>query len=164
MELPANVLLLKINPKSLYLDKKSKELSTGKIKRKYKLAGNMILDEYFFNFLTRQSSACIRRFTLCIEPKDWENETTESRLGGQNSYCDVSKFELINKNDLLAKIRDKGNGFPFIARLCEEKVNELQVLRNEIGKCAFISSETRNLIQKGISPMVKEALIKLGLD
>ena len=107
MDLPANILLSKITPKHLYLDKKSKEFSTNVTKRKYKLAGNQILDQYFFNILTRNSSACKTQFTLCIEPKDWQNKVSGSYLGNQNSYCDLTKFELLSKSDLISKMRDR---------------------------------------------------------
>jgi len=163
VNLPDNVLLLRITPKHLYLDKKSKEPSTDLIKRKYKLAGNMILDQYFFNILTRNSSTCKARLTLCIEPNDWENKTADSRLGNENSYCDLTEYELLNKADLLSKMKDRTNGFPLVAKLCDQKCRELENLRPEITKYSYISQETKNLIGQGTSPMVNAILSKLGL-
>lgn len=163
MDLPANILLSKITPKHLYLDKKSKEFSTNVTKRKYKLAGNQILDQYFFNILTRNSSACKTQFTLCIEPKDWQNKVSGSYLGNQNSYCDLTKFELLSKSDLISKMRDRDNGFPFVAKLCQQKCKEFENLRPEVTKCFYISSETKGIIDQGIALAIDGILSKLGL-
>ncbi len=164
MDLPANILLSKITPKHLYLDKKSKESSTDVTKRKYKLAGNQILDQYFFNILTRNSSACKTHFTLCIEPKDWENKVSGPYLGNQNSYCDLTKFELLSKTVLVNKMRDKDNGFLFIAKLCQHKCKEFENLLPEVAKCLYISSETKGIIDRGIASAIDGILSKLGLD
>jgi hypothetical protein len=164
VDLPANILLLKIISRSLFLDKKSQESLTGVIKRKYKLAGNAILENYFFNILTRTYSACKADFTVCIEPNDWENKTLEPKFWGQNTYCDLTKCEILTKAQLVTKMKDKNNGFPFIAKLGERKFQQLQALRNKMASCLYISPETIDLIQKGISPMVSETLSKLHLD
>ena len=164
MELPTDILLSKIVPKHLYLDKKSKESSTNIIKGKYKLAGNQILDQYFFNILTRKALACKTHFTICIERKDWENRVSKSYPSSENSYCDITKYELISKIDLIRKIKDKNNGFPFIAKLCEQKCRELENLKSGIGKCPYISSATKDIINRGIAPAIDHILSKLGLD
>jgi len=53
VNIPDKVLLSKISKSNLYLDKKSHEPSTGQTKEKYKLAGNILLDNYFFHMLER---------------------------------------------------------------------------------------------------------------
>ena len=82
----------------------------------------------------------------------------------QSSYCDLTKCEVLSKTQLIIKMRDRENGFPYIAKLCENRFQQLQTLRNEIASCLYISPETKSLIQEGISPMMSEALSKLHLD
>lgn len=156
-------LLSTIIPQNVYLDKKSIELLTGRVRRKYKLAGKPLLDKYFFNILTKTKSACKTSSTLCIESTDWDKKISGSRLN-ITSYCDLTKYELINKSELITKLLDKKNKFLFQAKLCDQKCIELQCLRNQVSKSFLISQEVKRIINQGLSPSIDEALSKLGLD
>lgn len=163
MELPDKVLLSKFTKSCLYRDAKSEEKTTGKIKPKYKLAGSIILEHYFFHILTRTLDACIHRFTLTINPEDWEDKIAGPYLQETTSYCDVTKPDLIYKLDLLIKIRDKTNGFIYIAKLCSMKYEELLKLNDKMQKAPDISEETKAIVNSGLSDKIDEIVLKLGL-
>lgn len=120
MILPDNILLKKIKKQHLYYDKKSKEPFINKIKRKYKLAGNCLLEHYFFHVLTRTKDACKKACTLTLRLKDWENRNKCFQLA-DIGYCDLTKFEWIERVLLLKKIKDKNNSFPYVAKLSDSK-------------------------------------------
>jgi hypothetical protein len=164
MRVPDAILLATIQSKNLYLDKKSKEITTSRVKGKYKLAGNILseLEQYFFNILTKNFSSCKSRLTIKIEEKHWEEKAEGDYLSEEVGYCDVTKYELIGKDDLVKKMRQYS--FPYVARLCESKYRELQSIRNKAQKEYFISREVKNIITKGISPSIEELASKLGLD
>ena len=161
---PSDILLLnKISQKNLYYDKRSKELTTNIVKPKYKLAGNSILDEYFFNILTTTLSACKAEFTLIIEQTDWENKRNGRYLNEPVSYCDLTKYELLNKLTLLKKMKDRHNKFRHVAKLSDAKYEQLQNLQSKFASCLYISSETKNMIDRGISDALDKIASKLGL-
>lgn len=132
MDIADKLLSLRIIKQHLYFDKKSLEEWTNTVKPKYKLAGNEILSQYFFNILTKDSSTCKTKCTLMIEQKDWENQVSGPYLTEKQSFCDLSKFEILGKKELVQKIRDGNNGFPYIARLRDAKYEELQSLKESI--------------------------------
>lgn len=164
VDLPNELLLRKIQAKHLYLDRKSKEPTTNTIKPKYKLAGNIILEQYFFNIITKTLSACKDRLTLKIEQKHWEDRVSGPYLKERVSFCDLTKWELLERKDLIEKMKDKANTFPYIARLCDSKYRELQHIRNRISRISYIPKEAKAIITEGISPIIDEVVSKLGLD
>jgi hypothetical protein len=109
LDFPDQIFLNQIKPKHLYLDKKSKELTTSEIKPKYKLAGNSLPDlgAYFFYILTKSSASCKTKFTLIIKQTDWEDKIKGRFLKRPVSYCDLTKYELLDKIVLLSKLKDK---------------------------------------------------------
>lgn len=161
---PSNTLLLnKIAKKNLYYDKRSRELTTNIVKPKYKLAGNSILDEYFFNILTTTLSACKAEFTLTINQTDWENKRNGRYLNEPVSYCDLTKYELLNKLDLLKKMEDRHNKFRCVAKLADAKYEQLQNLQSKFASCFHISSQTKDMIDRGISDTLDRIASKLRL-
>ncbi len=165
MDLPDKILLTKITLKHLYLDKKSKEQTTNIIKPKYKLAGNSLPDigMYFFYVLTKTSATGKAKFTLVIRQTDWENKIVGPYLTEPASYCDLTKFELLGPSDLLGKFRDKENGFPYIAKLCEMKFQELRKIQTKIQKNSLISRDTKSIVVRGMSKAVDQIASKLGI-
>lgn len=167
MNLPDDLLLGKIKKKHLYRDHKSKEVTTSKQKPKYKLAGNKneILGNYFFTILTKESAACKRQLTVKIAQNDWEAKIdNEEYLRLEYSYCDITKYEIIERDELLSKMRDKDNGFPYVARLCESKHKEMQKLRKRMHCLPYIQPSEINAINEGMSDVHEETLTKLGLN
>jgi hypothetical protein len=165
LNFPDNFLLGRIKNKHLYRDNRSIELTTLKQKPKNKLAGNKtILENYFFTILTKTLSACKHRLTLTIEQSDWENKVdNDEYLRLKYSYCDLTKFEIIERNDLLNKMRDKDNGFPYVARLGNSKHQKLQNLRKRMHYMPNISTIEKNAINDGLADVHEETLTKLGL-
>ena len=163
MDLPDKILLGKITLKHLYLDKKSKEPTTNIIKCKYKLAGNSLPDlgMYFFYILT--SAMGKKHFTLAIGQTDWENKIVGPYLTEPTSYCDLRKYELLDPSTLIGKFRDKENGFPYIAKLCEMKYKELRKIQAKIGKHPLISRDTKSIINRGMSEAFDQIASKLGI-
>jgi len=163
LELPDDVLLSKFTKSCLYCDEKSEEKTTRKIKPKYKLAGSIILEHYFFHVLTRTLDACKRSYTLTINQEDWEAKITGPYLQEKTSYCDVSKPDLIYKLNLLTKIKDRANGFIYIARLCSAKYEELLKLNEKMQKDPDITEETKAIVNSGLSDKIDEIVLRLGL-
>lgn len=160
---PDSFFLSRIKKRHLYFDKKSKEEHTNIIKPKYKLAGNVILDNYFFHVLTTDSSACKRKLTVTIPRCKWENVSDDGFLREDVSYCDLRRCDIIEKNLLLSKIKDKGNTFPYVAKLCEVKYIELCKLQDTLNVLPYISEETKNIVEKCLSDNVDEILSTLEL-
>lgn len=164
MELPDEVLLNKVQTKNVHFDRKSIEEYTGREGRKYKLAGNIIkiLGIYIFFILTTRESACKRRFTFRIYKKDWENKSLRY-LNGKCSYLDLTKNEVIEEEQLLNKIKNRKNRFTCVAKLCERKYKELQVLCKKTQKIPSISKEAKDTIGLGLLEITEERLRSLGL-
>lgn len=165
MELPNEVLLSKIAKRGLYYDKKSKEETTGVIKPKYKLAGNNIpaIEQYFFHVLATTLSVCKASVTLRIRQQDWEERVKGSYLPKDISYCDLTKFEIMDGLELLEKIKDKKNGFPYVAKLCSSKYEKLKKLGKKMKYDTRISDEAIKIVINGLSDSADEIAMKLGL-
>ena len=162
MDLPDELLLSKITKRSAFYDTKSLEKLTSTIKPKYKLASNPILEKYFFHILTTNLEACKKKLTIKINQDDWEDKINGQYLQG-HSYCDLTKYDLLDKDELLAKMRDKGNGFIYIAKLCSPKYDKLQKLQIKMKYHFDISEQTRRIVAAGLADNVDEIAIKLGL-
>lgn len=146
--------LLPIIKYNAYYDTKSIDrfvVTRQRPKPKYKLAGNKILESYFFYVLTTNDSACKKSVTATIEQSHWENKT-EERFLNDISFCDVRKYEHISKDDLSNKIRDPNNGFKCAAKLCSLKCNEIEELCKKALEFPdeIISEETKRVIKEGI--------------
>jgi len=162
MQITDNVLLLKINEASAYYDKFSVEETIGKIKPKYKLMRSSILEQYFFNVLTKDMTACKKKLTIRIEKDDWLN-----RAKGyleKCSFCDLTKYDIMDKEVLLKKIRDRNNLFLFVGKLCESKYNELKKLSKKVKYLPYISRETRNIVQNNLLGISNEKIKELGIN
>ena len=79
------------------------------------------------------------------------------------SYCDLTKFDRIERVILLRKIKDEKNGFPYIAKLGDPRYKELLDLRKKLLKYPRISPETRKFVEEGTSPTIEGLLLKLDL-
>lgn len=156
-------LLQKIIKQNLYCDKKSKDpFINNQEGPKYKLAGNCLLEHYFFHVLTRRKGACKQLCTLTIQLQDWKNRVQSLKMA-DIGYCDLTKFDRIERTLLLKKIKDKENGFPYVAKLSDQKYKELIKLKRYLYKHPKISKETRDIIKKGISRSYDPLLSKLGI-
>lgn len=169
MEMPDTLILSRIKKRNLYADEKSKESSTRKEKRKYKLAGNVILDNYFFNILTTNLDACKKPLTLLIRNEHWEEKVAgpidNPYLREDVSYCDLTKYEILGRHDLVEKIKDKGNKFSYVAKLCIMKCNELNCLcNNQMMAAPHVPHEAKNIIATGMLDNADEILLRLGLN
>ena len=157
------VYLSKIVKRSLYCDKESKELITLKKKPKYKLAGNPILEKYFFHVLTTTKDACKKAVTLIINREDWEERAIDQYLPKETGYCDLRKYEIMDRSELLGKMKDKKNGFPYVAKLCIAKYDKLQKLKEKMKYNTLIPNEIKRIVMDGLSDRVDEIALKLGL-
>ncbi len=172
MEIPSlNEALLKmIEPKSLHCDKKSKEKFTGVVKTKYKLFAAKILPPlnfYLFFVLTSKIDACQRSFTIKIPFKDWEI-IKSGYLAPVDSYLDYRKIEHLTEDDVLAKMNDSGNKFVRIAKLPDEKFEEIKKeyqIRKAKGFYMKASPETKELIDSALlgANIESRVLERLGL-
>lgn len=161
--LPDNLLLQKITKQHLYHDKKSKDIFTNKIKPKYKLAGNCLLDYYFFHVLTTGEDACKRAYTLPLYLSDWECVVPVFKLK-QVCYCDLTKYESINKTVLIEKMKDRDNGFAWVGRLCDYKYKKLLILIKKLRKSNYVSMETKGIVEAGILSSIDTIQTKLNLN
>lgn len=159
--MPDISLLNRIKKQHVYLDRKSKEqFYPYKEKRKYKLAGNPLLDNYFFHVLTTGKDACTGAFTIALNRSDWENMTPKSKMEDVG-YCDVTNYELIQRAILLQKMKDKKNGFPTIARLSDLKYQDILDLCENYCRKIYASKETKETLRTGT--VASNILIKLNL-
>lgn len=115
--IPDSILIGKIQIQNAYSDDISYEEKTGKRQAKYKLALCKILDIFYFNKLTTNEKSCDRRFTIKILKKDWEDRDNKY-LYAESSFCDTTKFDVLNEKEILEKIKDINNRFPLIGKLC----------------------------------------------
>lgn len=162
MQITNDILLSKINEACAYYDKFSLERTTGKRKPKYKLMRSSILEQYFFNVLTRDITACKKTLTVRIEKDDWLNRV-KSYLE-ECSFCDLTKFDIMDERVLLKKIRNKRNLFLFVGELCKRKYNKLKKLSKKVKYLPHISRETRNIVQNNLLGIFDKRIKELGID
>ncbi|MFH1227885.1 MAG: hypothetical protein V1701_08270 [Planctomycetota bacterium] len=168
LQLPDNALLLGVQTKHAYFDRKSLEESTGIIKCKYKLCGNILPALEFFTFfiLTTNRDACQKYLTLTIQQADWENRDN-NHLRDQCSYLDIKNVEALNKDNLLSKIKDTSNRFAVVAKLCDNKFKKLQQLQDRIHSSRHpVPPKKIELIEKALTDAKEpeKVIKKLGLN
>ena len=129
--IPDSILIGKIQIQNAYCDSISLEKKTGKKQFKYKLVLCKTLNIFYFSKLTTNEKSCDRRFTTKIFKEDWE-DIDRNYLYADCSFCDVSKFEVLNELEILKKIKDTDNGFPFIGKLCNSCFKKVLELIEEI--------------------------------
>lgn len=144
-------LIKKIYKSCAYCDEKSFEKYTGKTKRKYKLAGNPIvglyLGQYVFHHITHVKDAYIKEVTLTINKADWKYRAKDPQyLKEDFSYCDLSKHDILTREELSEKIIDKENGFKYAARLCASKCEELLKINHRYQRYYDIPKEIREIV------------------
>lgn len=165
MEIPDNLVLERIKGGHAYFDIKSRESHYPyKEKRKYKLSHNVIheFESYAFIVLTSNPDSCKKSVTLMINQSDWEDRE-DGFLNGM-SCCDVSKCDIINKQDLLIKIKDRNNTFRRVARLANEKFSLVCSLCREAISKKFVSEETKSILEPCLDKAIFEIMHKLGID
>ncbi|MBC8358347.1 MAG: hypothetical protein H8E54_05300 [Candidatus Aminicenantes bacterium] len=169
MEIPDDLYLNAIKESHAYRDKKSLEKSRRRRRPKFKLAGKplSVLETYSFFLIHSEIYACIRALTLCVKRSDWEKRDPKYLffLNNKQSFIDINKCEILTKEILLKKIKDKRNKFPYIAKLCNTKYEELKKLAEKLAKIQYqkrISKETKRIIGAAfdVSDELKQ---KLGL-
>lgn len=163
-------ILKKIIIQNIYCDEKSKERHTGILKRKYKLAGNIIkpFEVYTFFVITKEKTSCNRYTTIEVEQQHWENKKS-GYLMENKGYIDLHKVEALSGVEICEKIKDKMNSFLIVARLCNKKYIELKSLSCNIHKHRNISTEDIALAGLAIgiynTSSVDDRILKnLGLD
>lgn len=176
MIFPDEFYLAKVSTRCLYFDKKSKENFTGVVKRKYKLAGinNDILTDvtevYRFFVGTSEQSSCQRELTLEVKPGHWEfiDTSHQSTLGAKSGYFDVGKIDVLNRAELMDKMKDTSNGFAYVARLKEKCFGDLQSLASRLHRAHRPISKTR--VPHILNALIKESddvdkiMLQLGLE
>jgi hypothetical protein len=169
MELPDKFLLKKVRAQGVYCDRQSKEVATKIIKPKYKVAGNQLLNIFTFFVATKNKGACQRGFTIEVQRKHWE-QLQQGHLSSPFGYIDITKLESFTDQEIISKMKDRRNGFPCVARLCDEKYQELRQLRQNprLGS-ALRTTEKMALATMALDDVVdmtkfhKDLLVKLGL-
>ena len=128
MEMPDSVLLMHLNLRSAFLDRKSQEDGTLVVKPKYKLftfkkeaLGE--LDILTFHVLTSQKQTYIQEKTIDIIETDWEHREG-THLDGSGKLCSQA-VSFMNKETVLLKMRDRDNKFSHVATLGHVKFNEV---------------------------------------
>ncbi|HNV97467.1 MAG TPA: hypothetical protein PKL13_04170 [bacterium] len=152
--LPDSILLKTIQKQNAYFHKNSKEQTTGVIKSKYKLAGNILQDfrVYIFFILTSHSSSCDKRTTLKIKKCDWENRK-QKHLGGVG-YLDVKKVETLDEKEIITKL--KANEFYCVARLSDDKFIQLNDLCKKARCQTSTPDKNRSILQIAVSDKIEE--------
>jgi hypothetical protein len=156
--------LMAIKQKHAYYDKKSQHPYIRKIiKPKYKLATLQFYDlgQYLFFVFTSDRTACQFQFLFSVTDADWREKVPGVALPA--SYCDHTRHEWLEQSELLFKIRDPRNGFPYVARLSDEKYSELQTIVKKANESPTSSKEVREIVGKGILTTINGLASKLGI-
>lgn len=126
MLMPDTVALLYYLPRNTFLDKTSKEESTGIVKPKYKLLfkNHKEMGVFVFFVLTTEKSACVQERTCSILKKDWE-ERQWTHLDADCSYIDIQKHIVMNKDDVVDKANNPSTGFSYAGKVYQAKFAEL---------------------------------------
>lgn len=129
MEMPDTALMMHIKLRCAFLDKKSKEKDTERVKAKYKLLTQKgtILSEigiFIFHVLTTTEDSYIKDKTINIYKTDWEY------IDGTHLYKEYSKLcsqevDIMNEEKILSKIKDSENRFSHTGTLSHLKFNEV---------------------------------------
>jgi len=168
--IPDKLILQTIEPQKVYYDKKSVEQSTKIIKRKYKMAGNSFasLSIYTFFIITSKQASCSHGTMITVEQHHWENKDPAC-LNENYSYIDIKKIEQLTGAEICAKKNDSYNGFKFVAKLCDDKYNDLKTLLPFISTGGYISCERRELARQALADTVNpsevsdDVMRRLGL-
>jgi hypothetical protein len=169
MFLPDSFLIQKIKIQHAYCDRASKENSTGVVKTKYKLAGNLVpLQIYTFFVATKNRFACKPGSFIEVKKQDWD-QLSAGHLREPIGYLDINKIEPLTEQELLAKIKDKNNGFNCVAKLSDAKFQELKALRSRahmnqqpIEKTALINIALADVVDLNLYS--QDVIDKLGLN
>lgn len=149
MELPNSVKLTKIQTQNTFCDKKSFEKFTQQIKPKFKVCADSLpkeLQVHLFFVSTTTKDSYRRDFVVIVDELEWEN-----RIGNylkDVSYLSVTHLDCLSDDDIISKINDPENGFELVARLPDNKYQELKtkylkkrnkltLQRQELGELAF---------------------------
>ena len=169
-DMPGDLLLRMVETQKVYFDKNSIERSTGRVRNKYKLAGNVLspLGIYTFFVITTNESSCHPKTTIKVEKHHWEDKHP-SHLNAAMSYVNIKNVEPLTGKELILKMRDTDNGFKRVARLCTEKFEELKIMRTNVNFGGYISDHRRIIVEQAladvghVSDISDDILIKLGL-
>lgn len=163
MDFPDELLLGRIRQRNLYCDRQSREKLTDTVKPKLKLASRPVLDEYFFHVLTSQKGSCKARCTLFVRREEWTEVADVYYLGKPLSCCDITKFELIGKTELLYKMKDRKNGFPYVARMSPAKYGQLKKLAKKAVRMRDLGREDVAVVKEALADHIDEIKDKLRL-
>lgn len=158
MQFPDEIYLSKISTRGLYFDKNSKEVSTGIVKGKFKLAGingdilSGILQIYRFFVGTSEVSSCQKELTLEVKNEHWE-DVIDGHIFSVSTFFDVRNIDVITRDGLLEKLKDQSNGFPYVGKLKYDHFGELQ-------KIAFSLHRAHKPIRKVKANDIVNALIR----
>ncbi|MBI4845048.1 MAG: hypothetical protein HY810_01000 [Candidatus Omnitrophica bacterium] len=153
IDFPDDILISIIQPQNAHCDFTSVEPTTNKKKKKYKLAGKVILQPlnfYPFFILTSNKSTCQEYLTVCIKREEWADRNS-THLAEEKSYIDIKKIETLTQEEIIDKMRDPDNGFPCIAKLCDKKFEEIAEKRKNLHKATRLSSKTQDIINAALS-------------
>lgn len=122
--LPSQIICSRIIPHRAYCDEKSTESSTGKIKRKYKVAAHHITKTIVFFVLNSNYQACKYKTTFAVTEGEWVNRNPAYLKN--TSYLDVTKLDVLAYEDVAGKISDNKNRFHEVAELPKPKLKDLK--------------------------------------
>ncbi len=128
MEMPKEVVLLHYVPRNTFLDHKSEESGTDRVKAKYKLLfkKHKAMCVYVFFVLTTTKDACAKERRFEIYPKDWEHREGD-HLHADCSYIDVQKHIVMTEDEVETKAK-QGDGFSFVGKIAQSKFSDLRTL------------------------------------
>lgn len=143
MEMPDNVLMMNINLRNTFLDMKSEEKDSSRIKPKYKLLTqkDTLLSDigvFVFHILTTTEDSYIKEKTIDIFQSDWEYRDGTHLDSPYSKLCS-QEVDILNKEKILAKMRDGGNKFSHKGTLSQIKFTEVM----DFIKKSFEKTDTR---------------------
>jgi len=175
MILPDDLYLNQIKTKRVYFDKDSKEEFTEIVKGKYKLCGlvkddiiTKTIELYRFFVGTSNKQACVSRLTVEIKKHDYvfiekDSKYSSSLMVGVG-YYDINKIDVIDKGELLAKL--KKTSFEYVAEITFDKFGELTKKSLLLRKTEKKSTEkVKHIVEALIRETddVNSIMLKIGL-
>ncbi len=154
-----------IKGRNVYLDKKSKEKRTNIIKRKYKLAGTVVIElkQFLFFIITTQKESYSKKTSIVVHGSEWINKDKRyCKKFDSDSILDVTRYEILSPKEVSVKIKDGSNGFNRIAELPPEKMRIFQEKLKERRSKHKIPMEMRKIIGKSLG-MSERIMKELGI-
>lgn len=135
MFLPKEIAVKAVVRRNVHYDRKSKELSTGIIKAKYKLAGTVIPGDegILFWIFTSKPGRYPADKTVELTRNDYKwCKVRHNTLTRRTSFVCIERYDYMHIDDIYTKMCDDSNKFHHVAQIKESAFKKLVDLRPKL--------------------------------